>query len=61
MNENSNGGLQTFTIGQEGALSGPIDTISTEGDSPAFTTPLSTGQVAVMNVSKIPLFNGLHR
>ncbi|KAM5537091.1 hypothetical protein V8D89_009237 [Ganoderma adspersum] len=49
VNENPSGGLQTFTIGQEGALSGPIDTISTEGDSPAFATPLSTGQVAVMN------------
>ncbi|KAI1798203.1 putative isomerase YbhE [Ganoderma leucocontextum] len=49
VNENSNGGLQTFTIGHEGTLSSAIDTISTEGDSPAFTTPLSTGQVAVMN------------
>ncbi|PIL23474.1 hypothetical protein GSI_14785 [Ganoderma sinense ZZ0214-1] len=43
------GGLQSFTIGPEGALSSPIDTISSEGDRPAFTVPLSTGQVAVVN------------
>ncbi|KAI0635167.1 putative isomerase YbhE [Trametes polyzona] len=49
VNENPSGGLQSFTIGKDGVLSGPFDTISSEGDSPAFTTPLSTGQVAVMN------------
>ncbi|KAM5533415.1 hypothetical protein V8D89_012965 [Ganoderma adspersum] len=43
------GGLQSFTIGQDGKLSSPIDTISSEGDRPAFTAPLSTGQVAVVN------------
>ncbi|KAI0746772.1 putative isomerase YbhE [Daedaleopsis nitida] len=49
VNEDSNGGLQSFLIGQNGVLSGPMDSISSGGDSPAFTTPLSTGQVAIMN------------
>ncbi|KAI0717390.1 putative isomerase YbhE [Cerioporus squamosus] len=49
VNENPSGGLQSFLIGQNGQLTGPIDTISSGGDSPAFTTPLSTGQVAVFN------------
>ncbi|KAL7284193.1 hypothetical protein ACG7TL_001475 [Trametes sanguinea] len=48
-NENSPGGLQSFLIGKDGLLSSPIDTINSEGNSPAFATPLSTGQVAVMN------------
>ncbi|PIL23472.1 hypothetical protein GSI_14783 [Ganoderma sinense ZZ0214-1] len=43
------GALQSYTIDQDGALSGAIDTISTEGDRAAFTTALSTGQVAVVN------------
>ena len=50
VNENAQGGLQSFLIGQQGVLSGPLDTISSGGDSPAFATALSTGQVAVMNV-----------
>ncbi|CDO70096.1 hypothetical protein BN946_scf184806.g23 [Trametes cinnabarina] len=51
VNEDSPGGLQSFLIGKDGLLSSPIDTINSQGNSPAFTTPLSTGQVAVMNVS----------
>ena len=50
VNEDTQGQLQSFLIGENGALSGPIDTISSGGDSPAFTTALSTGQVAIMNV-----------
>ena len=50
VNENSPGALQSFTIGAQGALAGPFDTIGSEGDSPAFTTAISTGQVAIMNV-----------
>ncbi|KAI0764961.1 putative isomerase YbhE [Fomes fomentarius] len=49
VNENAQGGLQSFSIGQNGVLSNAIDTISSGGDSPAFTTPLSNGQVAVFN------------
>ncbi|KAL1944018.1 hypothetical protein VTO73DRAFT_3836 [Trametes versicolor] len=49
VNENPSGGLQSFLIGKDGLLSSPIDSISSGGDSPAFTTPLSTGQVAIMN------------
>ncbi|KAI0821489.1 putative isomerase YbhE [Irpex lacteus] len=49
VNENSPGALQSFEIGAQGALIGPIDTINSEGDSPAFTTAISTGQVAIMN------------
>lgn len=53
VNENAQGGLQSFSIGQNGVLSNAIDTISSGGDSPAFTTPLSTGQVAVFNVGRL--------
>ncbi|KAI0646307.1 putative isomerase YbhE [Trametes meyenii] len=49
VNEDSPGNLQSFLIGKDGALSQPIDTIGSQGNSPAFTTPLSTGQVAIMN------------
>ncbi|KAI0826617.1 putative isomerase YbhE [Trametes gibbosa] len=49
VNENPSGGLQSFVIGQNGVLSAAVDTVSSEGDSPAFTVPLSTGQVAIMN------------
>ena len=52
--------MQSFLVGKDGVLSGPIDTISSGGDSPAFTTPLSTGQVAVMNVSLHSLLGRLH-
>ncbi|KAH9920005.1 putative isomerase YbhE [Epithele typhae] len=49
VNEGTQGALQSFLIGANGQLSSAIDTISSDGDSPAFTTPLSTGQVAIMN------------
>ncbi|KAI0685372.1 putative isomerase YbhE [Cytidiella melzeri] len=49
VNEDSPGALQSFVIGPQGVLTGPIDQISSEGDSPAFTAPLTTGQVAIMN------------
>ncbi|KAI8970588.1 putative isomerase YbhE [Trametes punicea] len=49
VNENSPGSLQSFLIGKDGLLLSPVDTISSEGGSPAYTTPLSTGQVAIMN------------
>ncbi|KAI0794979.1 putative isomerase YbhE [Abortiporus biennis] len=48
-NENTNGALQSFEIGRNGALSAPISTVSSGGDSPAFATPLADGQVAIMN------------
>ncbi len=41
--------MQSFIINPDGTLSAPQDSISTNGDSPAFTAALSTGQVAVMN------------
>lgn len=50
VNENTPGALQSFVIGQNGALTGPISTINSQGGSPAFTTALSTGEVAIMNV-----------
>ncbi|OBZ77566.1 hypothetical protein A0H81_01939 [Grifola frondosa] len=40
VNEDTPGALQSFTIGHEGALTGPIGQISSDGNSPAFTTPL---------------------
>ncbi|KAF9561684.1 putative isomerase YbhE, partial [Agrocybe pediades] len=49
VNENSAGALQSFGINADGTLTPAIDTISSEGDSPAFATALSTGEVAVMN------------
>ncbi|KII85533.1 hypothetical protein PLICRDRAFT_31719 [Plicaturopsis crispa FD-325 SS-3] len=48
-NEVTQGALQTFSVGTDGVLAGPIDTISSGGDSPAFATPLSTGEVVVLN------------
>ena len=50
MNENSPGALQSFTIDDDGQLSAAVDTVASGGDAPAFTVPLSTGQVAIMNV-----------
>ncbi|CAL1710954.1 unnamed protein product [Somion occarium] len=49
VNENAQGALQSFTIGSQGILSGPIGQASSGGDSPAFAGPLSTGQIAIMN------------
>ncbi|KAF9450821.1 putative isomerase YbhE [Macrolepiota fuliginosa MF-IS2] len=49
VNENPAGALQSFIINTDGTLSGPQDTITTGGDSPAFAAALSTGQVGVMN------------
>lgn len=61
VNENDQGALQSFEIGAQGSLIGPIDQISTEGGAPAFTAPLAAGQVAVMNVSALwPSHDFLH-
>ncbi|ETW75177.1 hypothetical protein HETIRDRAFT_390749 [Heterobasidion irregulare TC 32-1] len=49
VNENSQGGLQSFLVGPQGALNGPFDQTSSGGDSPAFTVALTTGQVGIMN------------
>ncbi|THH31642.1 hypothetical protein EUX98_g2531 [Antrodiella citrinella] len=48
-NEDTAGELQAFEVGAQGALIGPISQVSSGGDSPAFTAPLTTGQVAIMN------------
>lgn len=44
------GAVQSFTIGEGGALT-PVGFIATQGDGPAFMTPLSSGGIAAMNVS----------
>ncbi|KAI0055287.1 putative isomerase YbhE [Artomyces pyxidatus] len=49
VNENSPGALQSFIIGNQGLLTVPQDQMNSQGDSPAFTTALSTGPVAIMN------------
>lgn len=50
-NENDpTGALQSFTIGPQGVLT-TVGNVSSEGGAPAFCVPLSTGQVAIMNVS----------
>ena len=54
MNENDDGALQSLTIGPAGAVS-VVDTVASGGGSPAFTVPLSNGEVAVMNVRVPPL------
>lgn len=49
VNEISTGALQSFIVSPSGALSAPINTTLSDGDSPAFAVALSTGEVAVMN------------
>ncbi|KAF9449838.1 putative isomerase YbhE [Macrolepiota fuliginosa MF-IS2] len=49
VNENTPGALQSFIINSNGTLSAPQDTIPSDGNLPAFTVALSTGEVAVMN------------
>ena len=51
VNENDPGSLQSFTVEKNFLLSSAVDTVSSGGDGPAFTTPLTTGQVAIMDVS----------
>ncbi|KAJ3568490.1 hypothetical protein NP233_g5669 [Leucocoprinus birnbaumii] len=46
------GAVQSFIIQPDGSLSAPLDTVSSNGDRPAFVATLSTGQVGAMN------FNG---
>ncbi|TFK50329.1 putative isomerase YbhE [Heliocybe sulcata] len=63
VNENDNGALQSYMVGPEGALAGPVDTIETGGGAPAFAAGLTTGQVAVMNYNSgngkiVPTTNG---
>ena len=54
VNENTPGALKSFVIGPDGLLSDAVDTVASGGDAPAFTVPLSTGQVAIMNVTPFP-------
>ncbi|KAL0958798.1 hypothetical protein HGRIS_014118 [Hohenbuehelia grisea] len=42
------GALQSFTVDSEGALT-LVDTVSSGGNGPTFTNPLSTGEVSAMN------------
>ncbi|PBK89519.1 hypothetical protein ARMGADRAFT_1047113 [Armillaria gallica] len=42
------GNLQSFSVGDAGLLS-LVDTVSTGGNGPTFTNPLSTGEVTGMN------------
>ena len=44
------GAVQSFTIGKGGALTA-VGYIATQGDAPAFMTPLASGGIAAMNVS----------
>lgn len=41
--------MQSFLIDENGLLSSAISTVSSGGDAPAFATPLSSGQVAIMD------------
>ncbi|RDB26616.1 hypothetical protein Hypma_005576 [Hypsizygus marmoreus] len=49
VNEVTAGALQSFDIGPKGTLSNAVNTVSSGGDSPAFATALSTGEVAIFN------------
>jgi 6-phosphogluconolactonase (cycloisomerase 2 family) len=49
VNEVSSGVLQSFTINTDGSLAGPVEQISSGGNSPAYASALSTSQVAIMN------------
>jgi 6-phosphogluconolactonase (cycloisomerase 2 family) len=51
-NENSNGAVESFTINSDGSVTS-VATQSSGGADPAFLLPLSTGQVAIMNVRAI--------
>lgn len=51
VNEDEPGALQSFVINSDtGLLGDVISTVPSGGDAPAFNVPLSTGQVAIMNV-----------
>ncbi|KAF5390981.1 hypothetical protein D9757_004002 [Collybiopsis confluens] len=43
------GALQSYTTTPHGVISGPFDTVPSGGEDPAFTVPLSTGEVAILN------------
>ena len=45
------GNLQSFSVGPDGGLT-LVDTVSSGGNGPTFTNPLSTGEVTAMNVSR---------
>ncbi|KAI5116803.1 hypothetical protein M0805_007015 [Coniferiporia weirii] len=49
VNEDSPGALQVFTLDESALLSDAVSTVPSGGSSPAFTVPLSGGQVAIMN------------
>ncbi|KAI0717392.1 putative isomerase YbhE, partial [Cerioporus squamosus] len=54
VNEIEQGAIQSFVVKSDGLLTGALDTANTGGTSdprngPAFTIPLSTGEVAAMN------------
>lgn len=44
--------MQSFAIQQNGLLSEAYSTVPSGGNAPAYTVALTSGQVAVMNVSK---------
>jgi len=48
VNENPTGDLQSFIVDDTGGLT-LVDTVSTGGNGPTFTNPLSTGEVTAMN------------
>ncbi|KDQ53879.1 hypothetical protein JAAARDRAFT_38844 [Jaapia argillacea MUCL 33604] len=49
VNELTVGMLQSYIIGAQGVLTGPVDQTPSGGSSPAFTAPIITDAVAIMN------------
>ena len=43
------GAVQSFLINSDGTLSGPIDTVGSGGNGPAYCVQFSNGDVATMN------------
>ena len=56
VNENSPGSLQSFVDESNGFLSSAVSTVGSGGDGPAFASPLTTGQVAIMDVRTMSRF-----
>ena len=52
VNEDTTGKVQSFLVGSNGSLAN-FGNASSGGNGPAFAIPLSTGEVAAMNVSSL--------
>lgn len=49
VNELGSGIIHSYAVDSQGSLSGPLDTVSTGGEIPAYAAALTDGRVGVMN------------